>query len=112
MGKRSYELGRAAEERATQYLVDMGFYIVERNFHSRFGEIDIIAVKESVLHFVEVKSSSHYDPMLAITPHKMQKILKTIDYFLFKYDLDMPYEVDALLVKRSGCELVQNLSVM
>ncbi len=112
MGKRSYELGREAEERATRYLVDMGFRIVERNFHSRFGEIDIVALKDGVLHFVEVKSSSHYDPMLAITLQKMQKILKTIDYFLLKYSLDMPYEVDALLVEKSGCELVQNLTVM
>ncbi len=112
MGKRSYELGRVAEERATRYLVDMGFRIVERNFHSRFGEIDIVALKDGVLHFVEVKSSSHHDPMLAITPKKMQKILKTIDYFLLKYGLDMPYEVDALLIEKSGCELVQNITVM
>ena len=65
-----------------------------------------------MLHFIEVKSATHHDPILSITPKKMEKILKTIDYFLLKNDLDMPYEVDALLIKRSGCELVQNLSVM
>ncbi len=112
MGQSSYELGQAAEDRATAYLVDMGFRIVERNFHSRFGEIDIVASKDGVLHFIEVKSSSHYDPIEAITPKKMQKILKTIDYFFLKKGVDMPYEVDALLVEKSGCELVQNITVM
>ncbi len=112
MGKSSYELGRVAEDRATGYLVDKGFRIIERNFHSRFGEIDIVASKDGVLHFIEVKSSSHYDPIEAITPNKMEKILKTIDYFLLKKGVDMPYEVDALLIKENGCELVQNLTVM
>ncbi len=48
--------GNLAEDKACKFLDENGFMIVERNFYSRFGEIDIIASKDEVLHFVEVKS--------------------------------------------------------
>ena len=53
--------GNIAEEKACSFLYDNGFIIIEQNFYSRFGEIDIIAVKNEVLHFVEVKSGSDYE---------------------------------------------------
>ncbi|MGE4511988.1 MAG: YraN family protein, partial [Sulfurimonadaceae bacterium] len=48
--------GNEAETLACTFLFDAGFSVLERNFYSRFGEIDIIAFKEDVLHFIEVKS--------------------------------------------------------
>jgi putative endonuclease len=48
--------GDIAEELACGFLLERGFFIVERNFYSRFGEIDIIASKDDTLHFIEVKS--------------------------------------------------------
>ncbi len=112
MGRASYLLGQEGEARAKAYLLNLGFTIVECNFHSRFGEIDIIARKDGVLHFIEVKSSEGYDPRWAITPKKMQKILKTIDFYLLKTGLQMPYEVDALMVEENGCELFCNITII
>ncbi|MEA1892504.1 MAG: YraN family protein, partial [Campylobacterota bacterium] len=48
--------GNLAEEKACTFLYSNGFTVVEQNFYSRFGEIDIIATKDEVLHFIEVKS--------------------------------------------------------
>ncbi|MCL1925582.1 MAG: YraN family protein [Syntrophorhabdaceae bacterium] len=49
------EAGLAAEERACRYLEAEGFSIVERNHRSRTGEIDIVARKEGLLLFAEVR---------------------------------------------------------
>lgn len=56
----SKEKGKVYEERGCEYLRENGFEIIERNFFSRFGEIDIIALKDNVLHFIEVKGSEKY----------------------------------------------------
>ena len=82
--------------------------IIERNYYSRFGEIDIIAKKEDVLHFVEVKSGD-YDPIHQITPSKISKILKTADIYMQKKRVDCDYCVDALIVTES-CELIENIT--
>lgn len=50
------ELGRWAEELAARHLEAQGYAIVERNFRTRFGEVDLVARREDVLAFVEVKA--------------------------------------------------------
>ena len=53
------KLGDRGEDYTARYLEKQGFHIVERNWHSRYGEIDIIAENEEYLLFVEVKSRQH-----------------------------------------------------
>ena len=84
--------------------------VCETNFHSRFGEIDIIAKKDQVLHFIEVKYSKIYDPITRITPSKLNKIIKTIDYYMYKKNLDSDYQIDAVLVNDKLIEIVENIS--
>ena len=52
----SREKGNLGEEIACRFLVKRGFEIVERNYLKKWGEIDIVAGKNSFVHFVEVKS--------------------------------------------------------
>jgi len=47
-------IGRLGEDIATGYLKNRGFHIITRNYRKKWGEIDIIAKKDNVLHFVEV----------------------------------------------------------
>jgi Holliday junction resolvase-like predicted endonuclease len=51
-------IGEIGEKTACKFLVKQGFEIVERNYRKKWGEIDIIAEKEEILHFVEVKTVS------------------------------------------------------
>ena len=81
---------------------------MDRNYYSRFGEIDIIARKEDVLHFVEVKSGA-YEPIYQITPSKISKILKTADIYRQKKRLDMDFCLDAVIVSE-GIELIENIT--
>lgn len=103
--------GDIAEAKACSYLLEHGYLVVERNFYSRFGEIDIIAFKEGVLHFVEVKSALEYELAVQnITPQKMKKLLKTGDVYLKKNSVKSAYMYDAIVVTPASIELIENIT--
>ncbi len=104
--------GMDAEDRACRFLLELGFEIIERNFHSRFGEIDIIAIKDQVLHFVEVKSGASFEPLYAITPKKMDRILKTLQFYIFKHQLDYEYCISAVIIRQEEIELFENIGFL
>ena len=104
--------GNAAEDIACRFLLDNGFRVVERNFYSRFGEIDIIALKDDVLHFVEVKSGLDYESaVLNITKSKLSKIIKTAHAYMKKSSLDVDFVFDALIVAGQKTEFIENITL-
>ena len=77
--------GRAGEAAAAFLLEEKGMQILERNFRSPRGEVDIIALEEETVVFVEVKTWSTYgiDSLeYALDPKKQHKIIETAKYFL------------------------------
>ena len=71
--------GNIGEDFAAKYLQNEGYTILERNFNTRMGEIDIIAQKGKYIAFVEVKSRADdclYLPREAVTLSKQRKICK------------------------------------
>ena len=108
----SREKGNFAEERACSYLVENGYEVVERNFYSRFGEIDIIALKEDVLHFVEVKSGDDYESAIQnITTTKLSRIIKTAQIYMKKQNSDNDYTFDAVVVTPSDVIFVEDITL-
>jgi putative endonuclease len=104
--------GNLAEDRACKFLDENGYAIIERNFYSRFGEIDIIALKDEVIHFVEVKSALDYELAVQnITPSKLSKLIKTGDIYLKKNKLKTLYMYDALIVTPKKIEHLQNITI-
>lgn len=82
--QKTSDLGKLAENFAVELLQSKGYKIIDRNFTSRFGEIDIIAEVDQTLVFVEVKarwSPKFGSPEEAVTPQKIWKIKKTADYY-------------------------------
>jgi len=104
------ELGKNGEARACEYLKAQGLEILTTNFHSRFGEIDIIAQSKETVHFIEVKASLNYDPIERITQSKYTKILKTIEYYLYRHPVEVDYQVDAIIIKNNNVEWIKNIS--
>lgn len=96
-------IGQIGEDIAVQYLTKKGYQILERNFTTVFGEIDIIAEKKNIICFVEVKSrkSSKYGlPEEAVTDRKMKKIIKVAQlYNKKKYYKNKIYRFDVISVK-------------
>ncbi len=76
--------GNAAEDFAVKLLLNKGYKIIDRNFRSRFGEIDIVALKDEYLVFVEVKARWNLNygyPEEAVNSKKIWKIGKTGEYY-------------------------------
>ncbi|MFT5661336.1 MAG: putative endonuclease [Sulfurimonas sp.] len=104
--------GNIGEDKACNFLYENGFTVVERNFYSRFGEVDIIASKGEVLHFIEVKSGLDYESAIQnITPSKLNKFIKTVNVYLKKNSLDIDFMIDAIVVTPKEIELVQNITL-
>jgi len=104
--------GSSGEEKACNYLRSLGFDIIDRNVYSRFGEIDIISVKDEVLHFIEVKSGKDYESAVQnITPTKLHRFLLTVESYLKKHQLDIPYCIDGVIVTPSGVTHLENITL-
>jgi len=73
------KFGNSSEDTAARILRRKGYKILERNFRTPLGEIDIIAKHKGAIVFIEVKarrSSTYGDPKWAVTPTKKRKISK------------------------------------
>ncbi len=80
--------GNEGENKAAEYLTENGYEILERNWRTKGGEIDIIAYKDKTLVFVEVKALPNGSPELLQTElnrGKLQRIVKSSKCFLLKH---------------------------
>lgn len=80
--------GNSGEDKACKHLLDLGFSLVQRNFRTRIGEIDIIAEKGDLICFVEVKTFPNGNLELLKTvldKRKQKRIIKTAKCFLAKH---------------------------
>lgn len=79
------DTGKRGESLALQYLTANGFSILHTNWRYSHYEIDIIAERESVLHFIEVKtrrSDTFGMPEEAVTAKKFERVSKAVDKYL------------------------------
>ncbi|MBE5731542.1 MAG: YraN family protein [Clostridiales bacterium] len=94
--------GRTGEDVACAYLKKKKYEIIERNFTTNVGEIDIIAAYDGYIVFVEVKArrSTEYGvPAEAVTYFKQRKISQVASQFLSKYrKLNYPVRFDVVEV--------------
>ncbi|MCH5185115.1 MAG: YraN family protein [Oscillospiraceae bacterium] len=105
------KVGGMGEDAACEYLQNHGFEIIERNYHSRYGEIDIIARDGDDLVFVEVKARSERTdtmPCEYVDERKRKKIIKTALVYLgddayssgFRFDVtDIIYKNGIPMIK-------------
>ena len=82
------ELARIGEDAAARYLQSRGYSIVERNYRTDLGEIDIIARQGRDLVFVEVKSrtpSDSFSPAESVTRAKRDKVVKLARLYIAQH---------------------------
>ncbi len=96
------QTGNTGETIACDFLKKLGYKIIERNYRIRGGELDIICQDGDDLVFVEVKTRNSHeygDPAEAVTPHKIRFLIRSVQFYLNKYDLfSHPYRLDAITV--------------
>ncbi|MCK4463406.1 MAG: YraN family protein [Candidatus Omnitrophica bacterium] len=102
MNRSNIFIGRTGEKIAEAFVGNLRFKIIERNFRTPFGEIDLICLDKNTLVFIEVKtrvSKSFGSPLLSITELKKKTIIKNAIYYLKRFRLfDMDARIDIISI--------------
>ncbi|MFA5092998.1 MAG: YraN family protein [Candidatus Omnitrophota bacterium] len=100
MAENKLEFGKKAERVALEFLKEQGYKILECNYRTKFGEVDIVAVDKDVLCFVEVKARHSLDlgePAEAVSVRKQRQIAKAaLSYLKINHRLDQLARFDVL----------------
>lgn len=106
-------IGKKGEDLAAEFLQKKGYKILDRNFHGRQGEIDIIATKDNILVFIEVKTRRSYQygtPVESIRHAKIASILTTAGFYVATHkNLPEAQRVDAIAVTMNENEEVTDI---
>ena len=108
----NHATGQAAENQACAFLEKQGFRVIARNWHCTFGEIDIIATKKQLLAFIEVKyrkSAMLGGAAYSITPSKLLKIRRSIEYYLQQNPHKGDIRLDAVLIEGNQLRHIENI---
>lgn len=132
------KLGDIGENVACDFLKKRGFEIKERNYLRKWGEIDIIAYKSNIIHFVEVKSVScvtfdnvshgtfrqaqggqdgKFRPEDNMHPWKLKRLSRVIQTYLLERRLDQDWQLDLITVKIdeknriARAEIIENIII-
>ena len=111
------KIGAMGEENAQSYLIGCGYRILDSNVHTLYGEIDIIALHDETLVFVEVKTrrtGTHGHPLDTITVRKKRAMVKSALVYIKKRKFfNMNYRFDVVAIqthseRKPVIEIIQN----
>jgi len=120
-------IGNVGEEIACKWLKKHDFLLIERNYNKKWGEIDIIAAKDKILHFFEVKSVNRtkgevdgeksHRPEENVHNLKVKRLKRAIQTYLLerKYGLEAEFKFHIILVymnqstKRAKVTLMEDI---
>lgn len=99
------DFGAWGESVAREYLITRGYTIIETDTRKGFFEIDIVALKDSRIVFVEVKTrrEGSFDPLESITPKKIRNICRAADSFVRKYNYRQEPQFDVISIIGEDC---------
>ncbi len=99
---RNQSIGRWGEQAAAEYLSERGYEITGRNIRTPYGEIDLVAHKDGLTIFIEVKartSRSFGPPEVAVTLRKQAHMQACADYYAQQNEIDH-WQIDVIAVER------------
>jgi len=103
-------LGKFGEKISVQYLKKKNYQVVEKNYRCRAGEIDIIAKKDNIFIFIEVKTRTsilYGEPIESINNIKADKIRKVAEYYLSTACVDEPrVRFDVISVQKAYRKII------
>ncbi|MHB0978352.1 MAG: YraN family protein [Minisyncoccota bacterium] len=127
------KLGDLGENIACDYLERHGFEILDRNYLRKWGELDIVAEKKGIIHFIEVKSVSHvtlsmnvthvtptdtYRPEENVHPWKLKRLSRAMQTYILEKRLDdREFQLDIITVKidqnsrKARVEMIENVVI-
>ncbi len=112
MGKKSKRaLGDEAEDAACNFLIDLGWEIIDRNYYAGHNEVDIIAKDDPIIVFVEVKmrTSTYYgSPIEFIDESKVERVYQAAEQWVQQNDQQnapLRFDVIGIIKNKSGMEI-------
>ena len=106
------QLGNQYEQKAADYLEEHGYELVERNFRCRQGEIDLVAMEDGYLCFIEVKyrkTKRLGSAAEAVTPAKQRRISETaLVYLAMRGRYGQPVRFDVVAIDGAEIRLIKN----
>ena len=116
MNKRKF--GIIGEKLAQGFLINKGYEILGANFFSRKGEIDIVARKDNIIVFVEVKTRTNLNygrPAMAVNYTKRKHLRNAAKIFIHinrLYEYDVRFDVVEVLIEDGKCKINQIEGIM
>lgn len=99
------KFGDVGEKIAEKYLLEKGYAIIDRNYQKKYGEIDIVAKKNGLLVFVEVKARDmkhvhNFLPEQSVNKSKIQKLKKICQVYLLEkhYGPHQRWQIDIIAI--------------
>lgn len=116
--KNTKQTGDLGEQVACDYLTKLGYIILERNYLKKWGEIDIVAQKGELVHFIEVKTVSHgtkgelehavshetWRPEEQVHQFKLRQIAKALETWISENNYNGEWQIDVLAIRIVPCE--------
>ena len=104
------KIGDLGENVVCKFLIKHGFTVLNRNYRKKWGEIDVIAQRDKIVHFVEVKTVSHppageagetsYRPEENVHPWKLKRMSRAIQTYLIEKNVshETEWQIDVAAV--------------
>ncbi len=108
-------LGDWGEKIAVNYLMKQGYQILDRNYKTKLGELDIVAKEGDIIVFVEVKTRSSRSfglPQEAVNFKKQNKIMRMAMQYLQNRDLKDTWRIDVVGIVMSKNRRVENIDLI
>lgn len=116
-------VGDLGEDLVCQYVIDKGYIVLERNYLRPWGEIDIVAIKDNRLHFIEVKTVTREPSRGGFRPEenmhfaKIQRLHRAIQTYVLQHKVfkDTDWQIDLACVyvdietKKAKIEMIDNV---
>lgn len=127
--KHHIKIGKLGEEIATMFLMKHGVKILDRNYYTKIGELDIVGKKARTVIFYEVKTVSRenlpsnygerHDPEENMHPGKIENVVKTAQIYLKEhFSHETPkFKIDGITVeldmenKRAKVKIIENINI-
>lgn len=105
------QTGIKAEIKALDYLRLQGLSLIQQNFYSRFGEIDLIMHDNNQIVFCEVRYRKYNvdQAIESISPIKCAKLVKAANYYIIKQKHEMSYRFDAVAISDKEIIWLKNI---
>ena len=103
----SQSIGKLGEDIASKFLLGKGYVVLHRNYRKPYGEIDIIARKSNIVHFIEVKavsritsqdSSDTFRPEDNVHKNKLLRLSRVIEVYIEEFSIQNDWQFDVLTV--------------